>query len=383
MEADFRETEAEAIADHQALVEDLIAYARQHFKLELAPADADAALLSWTEQHSFGLLQKRFDEVRRITSRAQIDVVVAGFIVELHQRGLAGLDRLEKVARGVMLYNLLYLPDPGSSSRSFKGTEVFLDTRLLLRAIGLSGDVMQRPIRELLVLIRESGGHARCFDHTADEMRGILHALAMQMQDGIDEIYGESQDFLAEQNLSPSDVAEIAETLESRLREIDVMVEDAPRQADYLIAEERLEALLQEAVPRYRYQALRADVKSLRAIHTLRQGKVFSRLEDTPAVFVTTNVAMAKVAAKFFEEEPWMGRAQHCLADHWATTVMWLKRPVKAPTLPRDQVIAHAYAALNPPEDVWTRYRRAARELVETSQLTQDQYVSASVRTAS
>ena len=378
VESDFEAIQAQAMADHGAIVNDLMTYAERRFGVALTQADADAGLLRWTEQHSFGLLQRRLEETRTVPTGDRRELIIAAFVVELYERSLPGLDRLETLARGVMLYNLLYLPDPGSAQRGFNGTKIFLDTRLLLRALGLSGDVMQRPVKELLVLIRESGGYACCFEHTFEEMGRVLHAVAMQMERDVYEAHGEITEFLITADYTPSDVAEIGETLESRLAAIDVPIEPASADGDYRIEEERLESMLRQELKVYRerYRPLRADVESLRGIHRFRRGKVYHRLEDAPALFVTSNVVMARVATRFFDEEPWTGRAQHCLADHWATTALWLKRPVKAPTLPRDQVIADAYAALNPSDAVWREYQRTARTLVDRGDMTEDDYVT-------
>jgi hypothetical protein len=372
---DFEAIQARARADHGALVEDLMTYSHRRFGVTLNQAEADSALIHWTEHHSFGLLQRRLEASRAKSGKDRRDLVVASFVVDLYEKNLPGLDRLEMVVRGVMLYNLLYLPDPGSASRGFNGTAMFFDTRLLLRALGLSGEVMERPVREHLTLIKESRGQARCFDHTLDEMRRVLHAVAMQMEQNLDEAHGEITEFLIAADYTLSAVAEIGEALEDRLTAIGVSVEPIPAATSYHINEERLESMLRQEVKAYRerYRPLRTDVESLRAIHVLRRGRTYSRLEDTPAVFSTSNVVMARVAAEFFDEVPWAGRAQHCLADHWATTSLWLKRPVAAPTLPRDQVIADAYAALNPSEEVWRAYQTTARRLVERGEMTRVQ----------
>ena len=56
------------------------------------------------------------------------------------------------------------------------------------------------------------------------------------------------------------------------------------------------------------------------------------------------------------------------------TTLCWLKAPLQAPDLPRKQILADCYAAMQPGDELWSRYLNEVDRLKEAGDVTQEDY---------
>lgn len=64
----------------------------------------------------------------------------------------------------------------------------------------------------------------------------------------------------------------------------------------------------------------------------------------------------------------------HCIVDHYLTTLVWLKKPMRAPDLPRKRIIADCYAAMNPPPHLWKRYLQEIERLQKKGDISDEDY---------
>ncbi len=230
----------------------------------------------------------------------------------------------------------------------------------------------------MLDLARDLGAGLACFRDTLRELEGIheftVHCL--RSRSGIRrELWGATE-YLARSGKSASDVQLMADHLERDLRDLGVSVKDRPPPVPSLTVDEvRLGACLRQAI-RYRSdEPLQHDLDAITAIHRLRRGDVFSRLENAKVIFVTTNTSVARTASTFFREH--YGRrkfAPLCMPDHQFATLAWLKKPLRAPDLPTKYVLADAFAGLNPPESIWRAYIAEINKLEAGGGITTEDY---------
>jgi len=286
---------------------------------------------------------------------------------------------LETVVKGSMLANVLFFPELSKVTQRFERVEVYFDTPFLLRALGLAGPSMQAPHRELLDLLYELDGELRCFEHTVEEIQGVLDAAARALRDRhrLRRARGEVIDHFINQDYRASDVELIIARLERSLRALRVQVKPRPPYTEALgVDEEKFESILQEEVRYFRKEALLHDLDSLTAIHRLRRGQFPYQIESCKAIFVTTNLSLARASGRFFREEYGDGdiRAPHCILDHLFITIVWLKKPVRAPDLPRKEIVADCYAALNPSDHLWRLYLEEAQRLQNRGDISEEDY---------
>jgi hypothetical protein len=296
--------------------------------------------------------------------------LVASFVRHLQEtRHAAALNYLDTVVKGHMLANAIFLPDPGSASRRFRNTEVYFDTPFLLDALGYDGESQQEPCQELLELLNDTGAELRCFDHTRDEVRGVLRQCASLMRE--DSKQGPVSDpgilkYFVSKGLHPTDVVMMSNNLEGKLGALRIRVVEKPGYEGWHRVDE--DALRQELEKGVRYsweRQLSRDVDSISAIMRLREGRTFVHLEECRALFVTTNSGLARATQRFFSDGPDDDSVSPCFTDYALTNLLWLKKPTAAPYLPWKMLIADCYAATRPSEQLWEKFVKEIEPLRE------------------
>lgn len=360
----------------EALVAKLQAYASETHGVTWSALEAERALLGVVEPFAAPLLHaaRRGDRPSAPVAEGSDLYVAASFVEHAYDRDPTAYAYLESVATGAMLASAVYYEDPSAVAEKFDGLTAYLDTPLLLEALGVNGEQVRAPIVEMIDLMREQGVQVRVLRRTFDETQGVLDAHGASTGDrrrevGLGPIRG---------TLSPSDSRMLATQLEERLEELHVRLAERPDFDErYSMNVTQLEDRLQDAIGYQNPGARVHDVESLVAIHALRRGSRPSRLEKASAVFVTTNTTLARAAHGFFCEE-YGGetrRAPVCVtADDFATR-LWLKTPNEAPELPTRQLLARAYAALQPSDALLEKYLAEAERLHKTGRVSERDYL--------
>lgn len=304
-----------------------------------------------------------------------LDYVVSDFIVHTFARDPEGFDYLEAIVKGLMLASAVYLPTPAEVGRRFERVTLYFDTRLLLQALGYEGPDAESSMRQTLELAYELGATLATFTDTVTETRGVLSGIANNLKRGTrNEHRRLTEEWFRTQGFSPSDVELLSENLEADLKGLRIGILDRPSPKVSLTVDEvALEAVLQERVGYQSRPPLLHDLDALTAIHRLRGGQRQSQLERCRALFVTTNTPLVGAARQFFHNGD-----QHVVpvafADEDLATLVWLKRPLDAPDLPRLRIIADCYAALEPGNDLWAKYLDEVDKLKERGSITEDDF---------
>jgi hypothetical protein len=378
--ADLSAARATAVREERALLAKLIAFAREHYEVQLTEEDAEKALLAHVERHAVPLLRMIVRgaeyEGSLIDEQSNSDFIVSSFILSLSQRDPQGFEYLENVVKGSMLASVLYLPVSAEVDKAFQRTSLYFDTPLLLRALGYEGQAAGVAARELLDLAYRTGAKLCCFRHTVDEVRGVLyanaHALSRQGRPN-GSARGVEAHFIANK-VTPSDVELLLARLDRNIGDLRVQILDRPPPEEALTTDETaLEAALDAAVFYPRREALLHDLDSLTAVYRLRRGATPLQLEHARAVFVTSNGPLVGVARRFFylnARDVW----PLAMGDHDLGTLLWLKLPLQAPSLPQRQVIADCLSAMEPGQRLWGLYLREIEKLKADDGITESDY---------
>jgi hypothetical protein len=366
----------------EALLDKLAAFCLERYSTPWSRTEAEAALLAYLQARSAAVLSLVIPgAVHRpaLKSVKRADFLVNAFIMHLNEREPEGFAFLEAIVKGSMLADALYFPDLGSIDQRFSRIAVYFDTPILLRALGFAGPGLQVPYRELISLLNALNAPLRCFQHTFDEIYGILDAASRALRDPSRHrtTSFESLEFFLAGNLRPSDVELLIGSLETKLRGLGVLVMPSPKYTPELgVDEPKLATYLREEVHYRSEEALSHDLDSLTGIYRLRRGKSVPRIETCGAIFVTSNGSLVRASNRFFWEED--GQASGCIPvsilDHVFTTIVWLKKPLIAPDLPKNQIIADCFAALNPPDELWKKYLEEINRLERQGEVSTENY---------
>ena len=279
-------------------------YARRQFDLEITPQEFGKSLWAYIEANTAPLLSTVVDGRMLVRSEsglnAGLDYVIASFVVDASQNNDLNFEQLSTVVKGAVIASALYFPDPTDLDRRLDGLKVFLDTTILLRAIGACGPDMQKLATDILSLGVARGATMVCFEHSIRELRGVLNACESAVKRRTGSYFGEATEYMVTAGWTYSDVVQLSDDLEDRLISMGIAISATPPPVERLTLDEpRLEELLQETVHYLHQGARRKDVDSITAIYRLRDGREVTSLARSRAIFVTPNTALVQASRAY------------------------------------------------------------------------------------
>jgi hypothetical protein len=171
----FVQLREQVMAAYGELVAALRVHAREHHQAEWSVGEAEVALLGQLSQHAMVFGVGEAEPVLTPTESATSNrYVVACFVHNLSSPESASLlQGINVLAQGHMIANALYLDDLSQPGQKFRHTAVYLDTPVIIAALGYAGAVRAVPARELLDLLYSAGATLKCFRYTYDETPGF------------------------------------------------------------------------------------------------------------------------------------------------------------------------------------------------------------------
>ena len=374
---DFRSTRAAVETTYNRVIARLSEYVNESHGRSWTNNDAESAILDFLGDNSLSLLFDIAEGGRSSSPSEGSRFLVASFVRHSQDSDPAMLDDLELLARGNLLANAMYLPDPIGIKKRFRNTFVYLDTSFILFAAGFAGPDRAAPCLELLELLGQYRAHLRCFRTTRDELQGILDVCIARLQQGqLRYAYGPTIEYFVEARKSPSDLELMSVRLPAKLKALGVKVVDRPSfyNTEFQVDERGFEAHLEQNISYSNPKALVHDVDCISAIARRRQGRESRNVEECGALFVTTNNTLARATRQFFQKEAPTGAVALAVTDYALANLLWLKNPTVAPDLPYKRLIAETYAAMRPPENLWRSYLKEIALLEDNGQVTPDDY---------
>lgn len=371
-------TERESVRrGYHQLLDAIVDFARSTYKTKWDIKDAEHAFTRYVDGFSSGVLACALagQDPPQGRDLASHEFVIHRFVAYIQRRDQSLFQFLESVVKGRMLADALYFEPKGPlRSRQMRKVEVYFDGPVLLRMLGHAGPEMRAPAIEMLDMLKKQEAILRCFEHSVEEAREILEAAAKAATTGEEyrKLPGDVVAYLVGSGRSRTEIGLLADRLERDLLKIGIQAVPAPeRRQEFQIDEQRLERKL-GALSYGSRQACLRDIDSLASIHSLRRGRSQKDFANCGAVFVTHNYKLFKVSARFFQRKPQERVVPHCVDLQAFTVLVWLQEPIVKPDLPRDRIIADAYAALNPSPPLWQRYNEEIERVKTTRHLTSE-----------
>lgn len=380
-ELDFRTVRQSVIEKHEKLVSALIDYCERVWHIKWSQSDAENALQFYLQDNELSIVTATTFGTTipmALPPAKNVKYFVGSFIQSLKDNDSSVLEYLDTVVKGNMLANAIFLPDPNQAGKKFRHTEVYFDTTFLIYALGYAGTARKEPCTELLELLYESGAQLRCFRHTLAETKNVIDSIAKRMSRG-EHIEGHgpgipSVEYFLSEGFTASDLELLLVKLEKDLENLRIKVVDKPEyEAKYNIDEQALDTTFKKIGYR-NDRARQRDVDSIAAIMRLRRANNQSLLEDCKAVFVTSNTALAKQCVNHFCKMDQRIAITPCLTDYTITNILWLKKPMASPDLPRKRIIADCYAATQPDDNMWRKYIGEIEKLSSEGTVSADDY---------
>ena len=286
----------------------------------------------------------------------QTDITLVGqYVQEIHRSAPERFESFLIVVQGHMLANALLCPDLQHASSTYRNVTFYFDSPLLLHTLGLEGKLKESSSRELIVLLKRLEGRVVAFSHSCQETQGVLRAVATNLD--TPSARGLIVNEARKRKVTKSDLLFLADSIEDKLNEAGIEVENTPRYLEALQIDETLfEQVLIDEVSYQNPRARDHDINSVRSIYALRKNKPAPSIEKARAVFVTSNSAFAKAAWEYGQQHESSYDVSSVITSFSLANIAWLKVPMGAPSIPQTQMLAIAYAALQPSAKLLNRF---------------------------
>lgn len=343
--------------------------------IEFGSSDDDAinAICAFLSEFGISSLRAylRGTAIPNISHRSDSQIVlVSEYVLHLQQNDPERFDSMLILVQGHMLANALLAPDLEAYSPTYDRVAFYLDTPLLIHRLGLEGELKMNAVNELVTLLKRLGGRVMVFDHTVSELQRVLTGAASSIEsvNGWGRIVTEAR----RRKMTRSDILLMAENLRERIKDVQIEVAETPKYtAAYQIDEMLFEQALKDEVSYHNQRAKLDDINSVRSIYVLRTNTAPSSLENCKAVLVTNNSAFARAASDYGRNHEESREVSSVITDFSLANLAWLKSPLGAPSLPRAEVLAYAYAAFQPSKSLMDKYLVEIDKLLEQDNISE------------
>ena len=334
--------------------------------------EAVTALLAFLSQFNIPCLKAylRGSAIPTIEGNHDIQIVlVSQYVLHLQRTDPERFDSFLILLQGHMLANALMCPDLQQAPKTYQGVTFYLDTPLLVRRLGLEGEPKAAAIRTMISLLLRLGASVASFSHSREELERVISGAAdyVNNRNGYGAIVMEAR----RSGRTKSDLLMLIGRIDERLAEAQIEVKQSPRYIKgFQIDETAFEQVLQDEVSYYNPRAKDYDINSVRSIYVLRAGTTPTTVERSKAVLVTSNSGFARAAFEYGQRHEESCEVSSVITDFSLANMAWLKAPMGAPSLPKTEILAFAYAALQPSRELLSKYLMEIERLEREGKIT-------------
>ena len=386
--SNIAEATAKINAEHSHLTAELRNYLADPRQPLETDEDALALLLKFLERNHVGMVldEPHPDQTDSgdpsFRSKTRL---VARFIKEVVPSNASLTAILQRMLEGFILQNALLLKDISATSRKFKDLCVFLDTRLVLQALGYQGKHSQVATTQMIAMLKRTGARVEVFEDTIREIKAVLnfHQQHLGTSQGRDSLNPTPLTrFLLTNQYTPADVAQMIALLDQSVRQAGLPIRPAPKHIPrYTLDEADLARRLARTQTPEGEPRVWHDVNCVASVLTLRGSTLPQDVDNAKAIFVTATGLVIKNVTEWFrqqcEAEHLKGTAESLLppvAHHGAlSNVAWLKLPASGQKLKLHELIALCSAALQPTRKTWDQFKRHLRNLQASGVVSSDE----------
>lgn len=319
---------------------------------------------------------KNTESMRSLPVDERMGRYIACFIQNEKKKSSTIYDHVIELARGYMVYRCIYFFSESGieqSNFSLKNVVVYLDTPLIINALGLDTEIRRQAVWDAINLAKSLGARVTVLQHNVEEAQGILNAYIAA--------YPRVQTF-ALQNITSKEyscltIRSIADRLPEKIAsELNEQIDTAPGLGT---SSDWDQINTEEALRQYYLKSIQGkendDIKLLRIENDVRTLSYAMQLRngDRPKQFANCKVIVlsdsktARLAAKALYDSP-LSRDEidlvYGLNDF--SCIAWLSSSSPSAEIAEDLLMYNASAALEAPDAVIEKMLKYVDELTET-----------------
>lgn len=289
---------------------------------------------------------------------------VGRYVTNLLEDKNASTNYLIDIVNGLMIYIGVYQTQDylQEKNKKFRGTDFYIDTKLLLRAMGFSWTLEVNATKELIeLIIAEYGGNICVFEHTIGEIESALFNAADALKRG-GKIYDcELSTFAYLNKCNDYDFELYSKTVRMKIeKELNFKIKPSSDWNDLNTRKHNLDwdklcDFIKTRHPSWKDRAIKNDMSSINNINILRKGDYsvnYGGKKRLP-IFITSNSILVKDVKDYVlqhgEDDTgtanWNISSLPIITDNMLMCRLWVPKATCLTSIPILTLSRNAYAA--------------------------------------
>lgn len=283
------------------------------------------------------------------SSDDKLNYCIAQFILQEKKNDSEIFSYIVDMVKGFFISSAIYIqPNNESVSKAkFKNLCCYLDTSIVLNALGLKTNEEQIAATELLDMLKKENAVLCMFEHNFEEVSDIIKAYKLCLVDPYNNRSTHTLEFFDEYQYKSNDVERFLSLLRSKITSLGITIVGNPCYDEYLIDEQRFTEHIKNNITYRKDKALKRDVDSVSAIYRLRKRKFDRSIERCKHIFVTSNVKLVNVTNYYFKKEI-KDNVPLLISDLNLSAISWLKSSSTNQNYPKNKLIENAVSSIAP-----------------------------------
>jgi len=355
----FEQERSKCVENNEKVINALIEFAQTVYGFNWDENSASQKLINFFVVQGICIL-KDIDALNLIKKKDnEIQFCIAQFILKSKENDNSPIFLyIENMVKGFFVSSAISLQTENRNllSAKFKNISCYIDTTIILRALGLKTKEERDASLELLSMLHEKGCRLLCFRHNVEEIDDIIGAYRFKLTNPYQNKSNLTLEAWDEENYDIIDVDRYRSILESRITKLcNMRIVDTPTIDDYKsypINYANLYDYIDKNMAYSREDRLSNDVKSIEAVCIQRNSIKATNIENCGYLFVTSNVTLVNVVTSYFKINQIGNRLNAMfspiVSDIDLSSIVWLKCCSTHKKFPKQKLIENAICALKP-----------------------------------
>lgn len=306
---------------------------------------------------------------------------VGKYISKVLEKNDDRTEYLLDIVNGLMIYIGVYETNDyyQDCTQKFKGTDFYLDTKLLLRLMGYSWSLEIEAAKELVELLQKDyGGNICVFDHTIGEIESALYNASESLKKNETIVDTELRVYSGLNKCTAYDLKLHSQSVRGMIEKIGCAIKPTLEwnEADTRLCNldgEEVKKYIKSKHPKWKERAIENDINTVNCINILRKGDYsikYGGKKKLP-VFITTNTQLVWCIRDYINTHgdedkgvaEWNVNALPVITDNMLMCRLWLPKAKANSSLPATTLARNAYAAQQVSAAFFEKLRASAGEI--------------------
>ncbi len=391
IETDFNEVSKDNLMMYENIKNKYIQYAKEKYNFNIEEDIVEQNLNDFIKENYIETIINE-EYIKNINNNLNNMIkddiyILYKFIIYLYEEEYELFKVIKNFCLGYTVAGALTFDNVSPNKRNFKNKKIFLDTKFILRLLGIEGEFYRKSYESLIQILKENNCKLYVFRHTFDEIREILENAKNKIKNNreYEDNIPQVQRYFMDERFSEGQIKLFIVTLEKKIKSLGIYISNLEysKSTDrYQIDEEELYNCIinvyKNGNPNFdednKKATINRDIKSIALLYREMRGNRCLSLETAQTFFVTTNKALAYACKNFDRNIGKKEAIAPCITDIFLGTILWFQDPIRYDKLKESQIIASCYAAIRPNSVMINKFSKEVDRLKEYNQITSEDY---------